>query len=550
MSQIPFLPGDKVYGYGRDSGGDEQDLSVAQQEEALRKWCHENGLILTRFFKDEARKGSSTVGRTELQSMMHEFRRACDERGVIVWKYNRFARSVDNAQFLRAEIRTLGYIFHSITDSIPEGPMGRLFEAMIDFKDEQYLIDLSIDIQRGMRDLVEIHKCLPGTPPRGFKRQPYQIGTRRDGSPHMASRWVPDPDLAGKVLQAFQMRSVRASLGQIHKRTHILGSINSYRTFFSNPIYKGTLKYGDLVLEHFFEPMVPPEIWDKVQIVQNGYAHRQHVSSEGTDHPRRANSRFLLSGIAKHAKCGSPMYGHTSKQRNGKEILTYCCTRGTRRRDCDRKQIPKETFEGAVLKKLYEEILTPGHLQAVFQDLRKLQGSRLAKQDAARKEITTDLGKVRRQIKNITDSLKEAGPSRALTASLSDLEFQESDLLSRLAGLDASAEEPVQEIPPELAKRLAGDFKSIYEKADLDTRRMLLRSLIDHVDVEREEKTIRGTIYFYYPPPLKEPDPDPKVPAPAARETVPISRARAGALRYRHIIQFAFIVLVAKKTPR
>jgi DNA invertase Pin-like site-specific DNA recombinase len=47
--------------YLRDSGGEEQELSIEQQEKEIRAWCLEKGYILTAIFKDEARPGSSTV---------------------------------------------------------------------------------------------------------------------------------------------------------------------------------------------------------------------------------------------------------------------------------------------------------------------------------------------------------------------------------------------------------------------------------------------------------------------------------------------------------
>jgi hypothetical protein len=35
----PFNPGDRVWGYGRDSGGIEQQESVASQRRAIEKYC-------------------------------------------------------------------------------------------------------------------------------------------------------------------------------------------------------------------------------------------------------------------------------------------------------------------------------------------------------------------------------------------------------------------------------------------------------------------------------------------------------------------------------
>ncbi len=47
-----------------------------------------------------ARPGSSIVGRDAFKRMMAHFRApGCNEAGLVIWKYSRFARDVDDAQF-------------------------------------------------------------------------------------------------------------------------------------------------------------------------------------------------------------------------------------------------------------------------------------------------------------------------------------------------------------------------------------------------------------------------------------------------------------------
>ena len=284
----PFPPGSSLFAYLRDSGHDEQELSVPQQERRIHQWCEEHGLILAHIYKDIARPGSSVVKRERLQELMHAFRKGAAVAGVVIWKWSRFARNIDNAQYFRSEIRTRGYLFHSLNDQIPEGPIGRVFEAILDYKDEQYLTDLSIDVKRGLRDLVETYGCVPGTPPTGFKREPITISYHRDGSPRTASRWVPDPDIIPNIVQAFDMFAAGASLGQIHSTFHLCRGINSYTTIFANKLYIGILEYGDLVIENYCEPIVSKSVWDAAQARRQKYARRRNTASKSYEHPRRA----------------------------------------------------------------------------------------------------------------------------------------------------------------------------------------------------------------------------------------------------------------------
>lgn len=70
----PFPPGTRLAAYLRDSGGDEQDLSVEQQENVITSWAKENNQVLALIFKDAARPGSSVITRAGFQDMMAHFR--------------------------------------------------------------------------------------------------------------------------------------------------------------------------------------------------------------------------------------------------------------------------------------------------------------------------------------------------------------------------------------------------------------------------------------------------------------------------------------------
>src|SRR3989304_10184891 len=70
----PLPPGTHVVVYCRDSGGEEQDRSVAQQVEVAREYCAHHSLILERTFIDEAKLSSNTDKRGALQDMLAELR--------------------------------------------------------------------------------------------------------------------------------------------------------------------------------------------------------------------------------------------------------------------------------------------------------------------------------------------------------------------------------------------------------------------------------------------------------------------------------------------
>lgn len=464
---------------------------------------------------------------------MNAFRRGCPELGVVVWKYNRFARNVDHAAFYRAEIRSLGYTFHSLHDNVPQGPEGRVFEALIDYKDQQYLIDLSIDVKRGLRDLVQRYGCVPGVPPIGFLREPMTIGRRRDGAPHTAARWRPDPDLVPAVQKAFAMYAAGATVGRIHRELHLYGAVNSYRTFWPNKLYIGILQFGDLTIADYCEPLIHRPIWDACQERLKHYAGHHHVQAGSKDHPRRAHSPFVLSGLARCARCGSPLYGHSSKQRSGSILQSYFCTRAYRNRDCLKRRIPRQTFENAVLDTLTGYILRPDTLAAARQLLVEGQAGALEEHNRQKGLLGGKLAKLRRQIKNVTAAIAAAGHSQALLARLADLETQETALLQCRAELETAAIRP---LPPLDLAQLPAAIAALRQSSDPQTLRPILHAFIDHVTVQRDDNLLTGTIYYYLPPDLKKAIPPPE----SGGSTVPISPFPSGPPSYRHIIQFPF----------
>lgn len=209
----PFAPGSSVTAYLRDSGGDDQDLSIDQQEAAVRAWCADNGLILAQIFRDEHISGSSTDNRPGFDALMRHFRSKdpIPEVGLIIWKFSRFARNLNDAQFYKADLRRRGFTIHSMQDNIPTGLDGHFFEAAIDWMNARFLKDLSEDVRRGLHHNVKQFGAVPGVPPRGFKRELITVGARLDGRPHQVSRWVPDPEWWQRCRTAWELRAGGAS---------------------------------------------------------------------------------------------------------------------------------------------------------------------------------------------------------------------------------------------------------------------------------------------------------------------------------------------------
>lgn len=488
MTKSPFPPGSRIVCYLRDSGGAGQEESTIQQLAVIREWVEGEGLVLTHVFKDEAKPGSSVTGREGFQDMMHYLRDGAKEAGIVIWNFNRFSRDIDDSQYFRADLRRRGYIIHSLNDSVPDSPIGRVFETLLDWKNEQYLADLSRDIKRGQHHMITTYGGVPGRPPKGFMREPVRIGERRDGSEHIVHRWVPDPEIIHLVIKAFEMRARGSTYKQIHDATNLYDRKGGYLHMFTNRIFIGELHFGETVVLDYCEPVIDQETWDAVQAI-----HKQRSAFHASLHPRRISSSFILSGLVFCSQCGTHMNGDVITG-HGKRYLYYKCKSYRDRWSCRSRAIPKEALENTVIEELKNEILTPENLAAIQEKELKLWHKDHDKRAKERARLDRQYLTLTRKMGNLAKAVADTGGSRTLLEKLQQLERREAEILFQMSRFEPQPD-PILDADIEVLGNLL--ITSLEAKGEGINQ--LLRRLIHRIEVKRKKQTIRGVMYFYSP---------------------------------------------------
>lgn len=423
----PFPPGTQLVAYLRDSGGADQDLSTEQQGAELKTWAESNGCIITRFFVDQAQSGTSTTGREAFKQMIDYLRsERRQEDGLLLWRHSRLARDIDDAQFYKADLRRHGIKIHAIKDPVPDGPIGRVIEAAIDWHNEQFSKDLGEDVKRGLQYILYEYGAAIGHAPVGFKRTPIKINNRRDGKEHILHRIDPDwnnPDLIARIRKAFELRALGVNHKEIHQQTQLLGTYQSYKWMFKNPIYIGRMVFGKRtgdpdIVENYCEPIIEEDLFDRIQKM---YTTR-------SKHPRRLGSDFLLSGLLVCGKCGREMNGISSEGR----YRYYYCYNSKRYKHkkngvfCDCRYVPAEILERVVIEKLLDALNDPAMIDQTYEHMQKLQA--LATKDRSIEHRKKLLQQTRLKIANVTDAISEHGHSQALLDKLRALEKKQARL--------------------------------------------------------------------------------------------------------------------------
>lgn len=513
LGNNPFPPGASVAAYLRDSGGDSQDLSIPQQESEIRTWCQSNNITLSNLFIDEATPGSSSVGRSGFLAMISYFTSSnlkpessnlIHESGILVWKFSRFAREIDDAQYYKSDLRRRGYIIHSLNESIPQGLDGRLFEAAIDWMNARYLQDLSTDVKRGLQHNITQYGAIGGTPPRGFKRSdPITLGTRRDGKPHIVHRWEPDPELIPLIQHAFHLRALGTSYQEIAKETGLYKRKNSWNHFFSNQIYIGIMHFGNTVIDDYCQPIIDRTTWEKVQMI-NKNPLKQDRDDPNTlrNHPRAKSSDYILTGLLRCGMCGSPLTGETvhSRAKNHTNRYYACTTnKKTNGADCQAPWVPKEELERAILHQLVTCILSTKNLTALRDNLLEHQSETMAQITALLAELHKQRTQLKLQINRLTDAIADSGGSPAVIKKLNQREQEERELLANIENNQAQLQQLQNTLTNEQLNNLSETLTSTLKTADRKPLRRWLSELIDHIEVTRIDKKLTGVIYYYQP---------------------------------------------------
>lgn len=491
----PLPAGSPVWGYIRDSGGEDQD--IVSQKTAIVDYIERHRLVLDRLFVDEATPGSSVIGRDAFEDMIHLSRQEPrPAEGIVVWSFSRFARNLLDAQFYKADLRRRGYKIISMTDDLPGGDLDVIIEALYDWKHEQYLKDLSRNVKRTLHQLARQGFSVGGFPPRGYKVEKEQIGIKRNDQPRYASKWVPDRTWAPVVQEAFRMRAEGATAQEILDETGLFKGRNGLTWFFRNKTYLGVRKCGEIEVEGAHEPLIDRETWDRVQATLRTRPKRGGSWPVGHLPARRVTSPYLLSGLIRCARCGSAMIGSFDRLASGTRWCFYVCGKRKRegRRGCPTGKLKASLVEGEVMRRVMDRILTPAYSRDLLDAANGKLNEEAAALDGKIGRVRGRLSEVNRAVYNLLDLAERQG-SAAARGRLAQRESEKASLEGELQSLSKRMAGAKLEVSEEVMKVALSKMREELDTGDVQAKRNVLRSFIDRVEAERE----RARLWYTFP---------------------------------------------------
>lgn len=380
-----------IFAYLRDSGGPAQERSVPEQRQALQQWADAQGYVIGHWYVDEARSGTSEE-RAEFQRLIADALKA-KPYAVAVWDMARFARDQDAAQFYRSLLRRAGVAVLSLNDNIPDGPLARIVESVIDFSSEHYVATLRANVKRGQRGILALGYIPGRRPPVGYLAVHEQFGVRRSGEPRLGIRWVIDEAKSAAVREAFTLRSQGASIRQIMAATRLHRTRSSYHAMFHNPAYKGVYHYGEEEYTGVVPALVDAATWEAVQRPLQ-------------IHPRTAAGDYLLSGLLRCGHCGAAMSGFASHRtyksgREWRKRYYICGERNTTIDGCRALLAPAGDLEAAVLQLVFADFLDPAPFAAFLAAVQA--ESAVADHTGKQQTLARDITRTERAISDLVE---------------------------------------------------------------------------------------------------------------------------------------------------
>jgi site-specific DNA recombinase len=317
---------------------EKEGFSIPAQLRLLRDYADQQGLTVVREFVDiETAKRS---GRPNFEAMLTFFRRNRSARVLLVEKTDRLYRNLKDW----VSIDALDIDIHLVKENVELSPDSRSADKFMHgikvLMAKNYIDNLAEETQKGMREKAE-QGIYPSWAP---------IGYRNFTGPNGKRQIEPDPESAPLVARVFETYAQgHHSVKQAAKVAREIGlnfrsgapmTTGVLHKILRNPIYMGRFRWAQVEYAGIHEPIVPAELWNRVQETLDG---RCSIGPHPSKHD------FAFAGLVTCGHCGCSMVGEIKKGR----YVYYHCT-GSKQK-CDepytREEILADRF-GELLKGL------------------------------------------------------------------------------------------------------------------------------------------------------------------------------------------------------
>jgi DNA invertase Pin-like site-specific DNA recombinase len=312
-----------------------EGISLPAQREACVSREHDLGSVNVREFIEPGKSAKSIEQRPAFQEMITYLKANPNVRYVSTYALSRFARNQYEDAIMMVTLERLGVELISATErNLDNTPAGRAMHGMLAVFNEYQVTASGLDIKYKMGQKVIKHGGTLGPAKLGYLNETVRV----DG--HKVNTIVVDPDRASYIPMAFELyatgkynfHTLREALTEAGLRTkgnRRYGprpiSINKVGQLLQDRYYLGYVTYDGVEHPGRHEPLVTPELFERVQRV---------LYSERKAGIRQRTHNHYLKGLLWCDRCQRRLMIIPGKSKTGTVYFYYIC-RGRQDHTCD-----------------------------------------------------------------------------------------------------------------------------------------------------------------------------------------------------------------------
>lgn len=404
--------------YARYSSTSQRDASIEIQLKDCRKYCEDNGYTVIKEYVDRAKSGTND-NRPDFQRMiMDSFKKAFE--CVIVYRFNRFARSRADSVIYKTKLKQNGIQVVSVHEPISDDPTGVILESLIEGIDEFYSLELRQKVISGMDSNGANCLSTGGNIALGYK-----VGKDK--------HFEIDPDTAPIVQMIFEMYAGGKTVTEITTHLNSLGyktsrgvpfNKNSLHTMLKNKRYIGVYTYKGTETPGGMPRIISDDLFNKVA----------EIMGKNKKAPARAKAKveYLLTTKLFCGHCREMMTGFSATEKQGRVYNYYICN-GRKNKKCDKKMVKKDYIENLVISQC-RKLLTPSNIEKIAAEVAAICE---AERDTSNlRYLKKCLSNNERKYKNAVDSVLETDNPKfraTIYERISELESEHEQLEKAIA---------------------------------------------------------------------------------------------------------------------
>lgn len=413
--------------YARYSSYSQGEQSIEGQLKDIYAFAERNNYdIICAPYIDRARTATNDK-RPSFQALIRDSAKHAFDT-VIVWKLDRFARSRADSAAYRTALSKNGVKVVSVNEPISKGASGIFYEAIVEAANENYSVELSEKVRRGIALSVEKFKFIGGVVPLG-----YRINETKD--------YEIDPATAPIVQKCFELYAAGHTLKEINQKiTDEYGKSyfganhnNSINRILENKNYIGVYtrhssnsEQGDV--DGKLPVIVDKPLFDCVQLMRK--------KDKKTPARARAYEEYLLTTRLFCGHCREMMVGVSGTGKSGAVFHYYTCKSVWKKvmsngnRVCNKKNIKKSYIEDFIVDKAREQF-TDENIDLIAATVSEM--SRRDSNAPKVSEIKQRLKENKKAMDNLLQAIENGTNISILSERITEREKERSELEKTLA---------------------------------------------------------------------------------------------------------------------